>query len=294
MLVEAPPALPESSRIRIAMNREETQTDSPETASRPMLEAQDLTVRFGGQTVLESVNLEIPKGQTLVVIGQSGCGKTVLLKTLIGLQPPTQGAVRFDGRNLQKLDRKELAQQRLRMGFVFQNAALFDSMTIGRNVAFPVMQHLRMRESEALEMAAARLAETGLPSSIMHKTPSQLSGGMRKRVGVARALMLEPEVMLYDEPTTGLDPIMTDVIHELILRIRRSRPVTSVIVSHDMRTARKTADRVVMFYPRARLEEDQQQVIFDGPPSELERTKDRRVSQFVKGESGELLASEPL
>jgi phospholipid/cholesterol/gamma-HCH transport system ATP-binding protein len=258
-------------------------------SDRPLLEVRGMHVRFGRHEVLRDIRLTFPRGQTVVIIGESGCGKTVLLKALINLIRPTRGEVLFDGRHLAKLSDRELSEQRLRFGFVFQNAALFDSMTIGQNVAFPLQQHTNRREAEIEQTVLARLAEVGLPDSALRKKPAELSGGMRKRAGLARALILNPEVMLYDEPTTGLDPIMSDVINELMMRTRRNHPVTSIIVSHDMRTARKVADRVVMLYPLARLEPDQPQVIFDGPPSGLDRSEDRRVVQFVRGEAGERL-----
>jgi phospholipid/cholesterol/gamma-HCH transport system ATP-binding protein len=162
-------------------------------------------------------------------------------------------------------------------------------MTIGQNVAFPLRQQGGVSEQEVREKVLHQLSEVGLPGSVVYKKPAELSGGMRKRVGLARALILNPEVLLYDEPTTGLDPIMSDVINELILRTRRSHLVTSIVVTHDMRTARKVADRVVMLYPLSRLGPSDQQIIFDGPPSELDRTQDRRVQQFVHGEAGERL-----
>ncbi|HND52307.1 MAG TPA: ABC transporter ATP-binding protein [Pirellulaceae bacterium] len=261
--------------------------NSTTLTGEPLIELRTLGVSFGRQQVLRDLELQIPRGQTLAVIGESGCGKSVLLKTIIGLIRPTQGSVVFDGRDLATLNDREMTKQRVRFGFVFQNAALFDSQTIGQNVAFPLRQHARYREREVEQLVLSRLAEVGLPASVAHKKPAELSGGMRKRVGLARALMLNPEVVLYDEPTTGLDPIMSDVINELIMRTRLSHPVTSVVVTHDMRTARKVADRVVMLYPLSRLREDESQVIFDGPPSELDRTTDRRVVQFVQGEAGE-------
>ena len=178
---------------------------------------------------------------------------------------------------------------RRKFGFVFQNAALFDSMTIGQNVAFPLIQHNLANGRNIQRIVSERLAEVGLPESVAHKRPSQLSGGMRKRVGLARALVLNPELMLYDEPTTGLDPIMSDVINELMLRTRTNAGVTSLIITHDMRTARKVADRVIMLYPFARLKKGESQVIYDGPPAGIEETDDQRVRQFVRGEAGERL-----
>jgi len=254
-----------------------------------VVEIRKLCVQFGRQSVLRNIDLNVPKGQTLAVIGESGCGKTVLLKTLIGLIRPTQGEVHFDGRDFTKLNDRDLVTQRIRFGYLFQNAALFDSMTVGQNVAFPLRQHRKPSELEVKRLVLDRLAEVGLPDSVVVKKPAELSGGMRKRVGMARALILNPEMMLYDEPTTGLDPIMSDVINELMMRTRRQHQVTSLVVTHDMRTARKVADRVIMLYPLPRLRGDESQIIFDGPPSELENYPDQRVRQFVRGEAGQRL-----
>lgn len=255
----------------------------------PLVEVAGLYVRFGRHDVLADINLAVPRGQTLAIIGESGCGKTVLLKTIIGLIPPTEGTVRFDGQELSRLSDRALSHQRTRFGFVFQQAALFDSMTIAQNVTFPLRQHTRKSEPEMREIMLGRLAEVGLPETVAAKKPAELSGGMRKRVGLARALALSPEIVLYDEPTTGLDPIMSDVINELILRTRQRYPVTSIVVTHDMHTARKVADRVVMLYPLGRLRGGERQMIFDGPPAELDRCTDPRVSQFIHGEAGERL-----
>ena len=254
-----------------------------------IIETQGLSIRFGRQIVLHQIALSIPRGQTVAIIGESGCGKTMLLKSLVGLLPATEGTVRFDGCDLKSLSEAELTKLRRRFGFVFQNAALFDSMTIQQNIAFPLDQHGVPPGSTSQTLIEQRLMEVGLPTSVLTKRPSQLSGGMRKRVGLARALILQPELLLYDEPTTGLDPIMSDVINELILRSQRRYSVTSIVVTHDMHSARKIADRVIMLYPYSRLLPGESQVLFDGPPEGLEESKDRRVRQFVRGEAGERL-----
>ena len=255
----------------------------------PLVRAERVCVEFGPDRVLRDVDLDVARGETVAVIGESGCGKTVLLKTLIGLLRPTRGAAFFDGRNMARLDEKELTRQRIRFGFVFQQAALFDSMTVGQNVAFPLRQHSGKSEREIQQIVVARLAEVGLPARVVARKPAELSGGMRKRVGLARALALDPELVLYDEPTTGLDPIMADVINELILGTRQRHPVTSIVVTHNMRTARKVADRIVMLYPLGRLRESEPQILYDGPAREIDAAQDPRVSQFVRGEAGERL-----
>jgi phospholipid/cholesterol/gamma-HCH transport system ATP-binding protein len=254
-----------------------------------LIDVANLTVRFGRQTVLRDLTLAIPRGQTLAVIGESGCGKTVLLKTIIGLIAPTAGEVLFDGMRLADLSEREISELRTRFGFVFQNAALFDSMTVAENILFPLKQHRRGEPAENNRLMLSLLGEVGLPKNVLSKRPAELSGGMRKRVGLARALVMQPEVLLYDEPTTGLDPIMSDVINELMMRSREKFGVTSVIVTHDMVTARKVADRVVMLYPLGRLAADEPQVLYDGPPSQIDAATDKRVRQFVRGEAGERL-----
>ena len=272
--------------------------DSAANKSRPakskepadtLIELCDLTVNFGRQPVLRNISLAIPRGQTIAIIGESGCGKTVLLKHIIGLLFPSAGHVVFDGRPIDSLTDKELTALRGRFGFLFQNAALFDSMTVADNVAFPLRENSRMRAEKIDQVVLERLKQVGLPSAVLGKRPAQLSGGMRKRVGLARALVMSPEVLLYDEPTTGLDPIVSDVINELIMRTRDQNAVTSIVVTHDMKTAQKVADRVVMLYPITRLKPDESQVIFDGTPQEIIESRDKRVSQFVRGEAGERL-----
>ena len=257
---------------------------------RPILELDGIGMEFRRQPVLRGVSIAIPKGQTLCVIGESGCGKTVLLKLMIGLLRPTRGAVRFDGHDLERLDSYELNRVRLRYGFLFQMAALFDSLSIFDNVAFGPREHGLYDPQTLRTVVLERLREVGLPPGIEQKKPAELSGGQRKRVGMARALALDPEVMLYDEPTTGLDPIMSDVINMLILQTQRAKRATGVVVTHDMKTVSKVADRVVMLYPLARLRPDEPQVLFDGPPEALEDHPDPRVRQFVRGEAGERLS----
>jgi phospholipid/cholesterol/gamma-HCH transport system ATP-binding protein len=261
---------------------------SPVT-THPLISLTAVSIHFNGQRVLENIRLDVQRGQTLVVVGESGCGKTVLLKLITGLLRPTRGRVLFDGRDLAGLNDRELTQLRLGMGFLFQGAALFDSLSVYDNVAFGPRNVGQLSEAEIRERVRQRLQEVGLPAAVEEKKPAELSGGMKKRVGLARALALDPEVMLYDEPTTGLDPIMSDVINELILQTRRQRPVTSIIVTHDMRTVLKVADRIVMLYPLAHLTPGQPQILFDGAPEQLQQCEDERVRQFVAGEAGQRL-----
>ena len=251
----------------------------------PVIRLRGVSVQFGTQQVLRSIDLDIGRQQTLCVIGESGCGKTVLLKLIVGLLRPTEGEVLFEDTPLHKLPEHELTRMRLRVGFLFQQAALFDSLNVYDNVAFGLRAKGGMTEADIRTRVRDRLAEVGLPETAEPKMPAELSGGMRKRVGLARALALDPDVMLYDEPTTGLDPIMTDVINELILRTRSSRPVTSVVVTHEMRTVRKVADRVVMLYPLGRLGPAESQILHDGPPAGLATAADPRVRQFVEGDA---------
>src|SRR5215470_2918825 len=247
-----------------------------------LIDVRGVTVRFGRQTVLRELNIQVPQGQTLTVIGESGCGKTVLLKSLIGLIHPTQGKISFDGNDLKTIDEKELTKQRMRYGFLFQGAALFDSLTVAQNVGFPLKEHTDKSQEDMQKIVREKIAEVGLTEDVLPKRPAELSGGMRKRVGLARALVLNPEIMLYDEPTTGLDPIMSAVINELIVNTRNLHSVTSVVVTHDMNTVRRVADRVVMLYPLSQLKASEPQIIFDGPPDALERSSDKRVAQFVR------------
>jgi phospholipid/cholesterol/gamma-HCH transport system ATP-binding protein len=253
----------------------------------PIISLRGVSMCFGTQTVLADIDLDIFPQDTLCVIGESGCGKTVLLKLIVGLLKPTAGEVILEGKPLHTLSERDLTQLRLRVGFLFQQAALFDSLTVFDNVAFGLRAKGGLSEADIAAKVRERVLEVGLSAASESKMPAELSGGMRKRVGLARALALDPDVMLYDEPTTGLDPIMTDVINELILQTRARRPVTSVIVTHEMRTVRKCASRVVMLSPRLRLGADERQILYDGPPGGLATAEDARVRQFVEGEARE-------
>ncbi len=211
-----------------------------------ILELENVCVGFTQHDVLRNSNLNIPKGQTLAVIGESGCGKTVRLNLIIGLLFLNLGSVRFDGRDWSKLNPTETNTQRLRLGFLFQGAALFDSLNIFDNVAFGLRSHQRGTEQEIEQIVKRRVAEVGLRENVLGKKPAELSGGMKKRIGLARALALNPEVMLYDEPTTGLDPVTSREISNLILEIQSSYKTSSIIITHDMDCARTVANRVIV------------------------------------------------
>lgn len=256
----------------------------------PLIRLIGVTMEFGRQRVLSNVHLDVYPHETLALIGESGCGKSVTLKLIVGLLQPTAGEVTFEGQPLHRMTERQLTRMRRRVGFLFQAAALFDSLSVYENVAFGLRAQGGVREADIVKAVYGRLEEVGLTPATVGKMPAELSGGMRKRVGLARAMALDPDAMLYDEPTTGLDPIMTDVINELILKTRARRAITGVVVTHEMRTVAKVADRVVMLHPYPRLLPGEPQTIYDGPASGLATCPDPRVAQFVKGEARDRLS----
>jgi phospholipid/cholesterol/gamma-HCH transport system ATP-binding protein len=257
------------------------------SASPPVIELAGITQRFGSQLVLRDISLTVEEAETLVIIGESGCGKSVTLKLMMALLDATAGNVFWRGRPVAGMPERQRAKQRLSYGFLFQGAALFDSMSVSENVAFGLRQNTDLSETKIREIVRDRLREVGLKEGVCDRKPADLSGGMKKRVALARALALEPEVMFYDEPTTGLDPVMSDVINELILRTKARGRVTSIVVTHDMRTVERVADRVIMLRPAALLGPREPQIVFEGTARELRQSPDPRFEQFVNGNAGE-------
>jgi phospholipid/cholesterol/gamma-HCH transport system ATP-binding protein len=239
-----------------------------------MIEIIDLHKNFGEKKVLSGVNLTIEPGETLVIIGRSGCGKSVMLKHIVGLLMPDSGEVKVAGQVINKLNEKELYKIRKKFGFLFQGAALFDSMNVGENVALPLVESdNEFDKSKIAKIVAEKLDLVGLAGTENLK-PSELSGGMRKRVGLARALVTSPDYILYDEPTTGLDPIMSDSIDNLIKDLSGKIKVTSIVVTHDMFSVKNVADRVAMMH--------EGKIYFDGKPDELLNSQDETIYDFIK------------
>lgn len=246
--------------------------------SNVMIRVRGVTKRFGEQPVLQGLDMDVPRGGTTVVLGRSGCGKSVLLKHFIGLMKADSGSIEVDGEEVSGMDEEDFVRIRRKVGMLFQGAALFDSMSVGGNLAFPLREsgvrdeaEIRFRVSEALEMVGLAGEEA--------KMPDQLSGGMRKRVGLARTIVSRPACILYDEPTTGLDPIATDSINHLIRRLQERLRVTSVVVTHDMRTAFHTADHVVFL--------NQGKVYAQGSPDQIRLSQDPVLRDFIEGRSRE-------
>jgi phospholipid/cholesterol/gamma-HCH transport system ATP-binding protein len=250
-----------------------------ETNKDDVLALRNVTKKFGDNIVLDNISLGVQKGKCTVVIGPSGCGKTVLIKHLIALLRPSSGEVYFKDRRIDNLEENELSRIRTHFGFLFQGGALFDSLSVAENILFPIRQNYRVTASSGIdELVKTKLAMVGL-DGFQDYYPARLSGGERKRVALARAIALNPEVILYDEPTTGLDPIRADTINELILKLQRGLGVTSVVVTHDMKSAYKVADRIVMLH--------EGRIFADGDAEYIHNHPNPVVQQFIKGEVSE-------
>ncbi|MBL7214178.1 MAG: ABC transporter ATP-binding protein [Phycisphaerae bacterium] len=244
-----------------------------------ILVAQNITKQFGERVVLENISIAIEKAKTTVIIGPSGCGKTVFMKHLIVLERPTEGSVYFKGERIDDKEEHRLAKIRTQFGFCFQMGALFDSLTVYENITFPVEQHYKIKDYKALaDTVKQKLAMVGM-DGFQNYYPASLSGGQKKRVSLARAIALNPEIILYDEPTTGLDPITSDVINELIIKLQKELAATSVVVTHDMKSAYKIADRIIMFHKG--------RIIADGDADHIRNHPHDVVQQFIHGKVSE-------
>lgn len=242
-----------------------------------MIKLKNISKSFGSQTVLNDLDLTISRGKITVIIGRSGEGKSVLIKHMLGLIKPDSGKVIVDGQDLSALDSFALNEFRKRFGMLFQYAALFDSMTVFENIAFPLGEHTKMKRDEILARINELVGLVGLKPMVLGLYPSELSGGMRKRVGLARAIALKPEILLYDEPTTGLDPIMTDMVNQLILSTQRKLGITSVVISHDVNAVFAIADKIAMLH--------EGKILLAGAPDDFRGTKDPFIKNFFEGRS---------
>ncbi len=243
--------------------------------SIPMIKLTDVHKSFGRKVVLNGVDLEIQRGESVVIIGGSGTGKSVTLKCILGLLTPEKGSITVDGREVAATSAKVHEQVNSKIGMLFQGAALFDSMSVWENVAFGLMQGKKMSRKEAYHIAVEKLAQVGLGEDVAHLDPADLSGGMKKRVGLARAIASSPDIIFFDEPTTGLDPIMSDIINDLIVSCVKKLGATALTITHDMASARKIADRIAMLY--------EGKIIWIGTVKEIEKTKNPYVRQFIAG-----------
>ncbi len=250
--------------------------------SRPkapsIISIRNLHTRFGKLVVLNGVSIEIEAGKTIVILGPSGTGKSVLLKHIVGLLRPDKGEVYFEGHRIDDKPERLLMSYRTNFGFLFQMGALFDSLNVIENVAFPLVEHSKFPRDQIYDIAHQKLTMVGLPDA-GKKMPGELSGGQRKRVALARAIAMAPKVILYDEPTTGLDPIRSDVINELIIKLKNELQITSIVVTHDMNSAFKVADRILMLA--------EGKIHFDGTPATIRQSDDPIVQQFISGEAGD-------
>jgi phospholipid/cholesterol/gamma-HCH transport system ATP-binding protein len=239
-----------------------------------IIEIIDLHKSFREQKVLDGVNLEIEEGKTTVIIGRSGGGKSVLLKHIIRLLKPDSGQVLIDGTDITTLNDRDINEIRKKFGMLFQESALFDSMNVGENVAFPIREQTKMKDGEIKKIVADRLKAVGL-TGIENKMPSELSGGMRKRVGLARAIAMHPQMVLFDEPTTGLDPIMTEAINDLIIDTQKNFNLTSIVISHDVASIFKIGHKIAMLH--------EGKIVEYGTPEEIRKSKNPVLEQFLSG-----------
>ena len=241
---------------------------------QPPIIIKDLHKSFGEKKVLNGVSLAVQRGETVAVLGKSGTGKSVLLKLLIGLQPPDSGVIQLFGKDITGLDQRSLDEIRKKIGFLFQQAALYDSLTVEQNIDFPLRRHAKMPESERKQRVQELLTSVGLEEGDFKKMPSEISGGMQKRVGLARALALNPEVLLSDEPTSGLDPITAEDVGKLISKLHKERNMTSIVVTHDIHGARSFADRLVML--------NEGTILTEGTFNDLQKSRDPFVTRFLR------------
>ncbi len=241
-----------------------------------MIKVENLRKAFKGHVVHAGISFVLNKGETLTIIGGSGSGKSILLKQIVGLVKSDSGSIIIDGKEISRLGEDKLQEVQKMIGYVFQESALFDSLTVGENVASGLNNLARLTALETLKIVEEKLALVGLPG-IKEFKPAQLSGGMKKRVGIARAIAMNPQILLYDEPTTGLDPVMSDVINDLILKLKKETQMTAIAVTHDMKSAYKISDRVAMLY--------QGKILEVGTPQEIQNSKNGIVRQFISGSS---------
>jgi phospholipid/cholesterol/gamma-HCH transport system ATP-binding protein len=251
-------------------------SQSVDISGEPAVVLRDLHKSFGAQHVLNGINLTVVRGETLTVLGRSGTGKSVLLKLIIRLDHPDAGSICIQGKDIAGLNLNEMNRLRTKMGFLFQHAALYDSLTVEQNVEFPLRRHTKMPKSKRINRVKELLRSVGMENDL-HKMPSELSGGMQKRVGLARALALQPELLLLDEPTAGLDPITSGEIDDLVLKLHKEHDLTSIVVTHDLHSAKTVADRVALL--------DKGKVVMEGSFEDLAESKDEFVQEFFKRDS---------
>jgi phospholipid/cholesterol/gamma-HCH transport system ATP-binding protein len=266
-----PPAGKTAAQI---MERQSANRDGREQGNPPAVAVTDLYKSFGAQKVLHGLTLEVSRGETLAVLGRSGTGKSVLLRIIIGLQKPDSGSVQVQGRDITGLSLDQLGEIRKKMGFLFQHAALYDSLTVEQNVAFPLVHHSReMSQSDRAGRVKELLSEVGMEKAAQ-KMPADLSGGMQKRIGLARALALQPAILLLDEPTAGLDPISSGEIDDLVLRLQKEHQMASIVVTHDLHSAKTIADRLALL--------NEGKVVIEGSFETLQKSDDEFVQDFLR------------